>query len=195
MYSASRRRGGAVLLVASLLLVIATFCEAPLLDHADDRSGLFWWFVVAFILSAVGYLVAALLLALGRAAIAARSAAARTGLIAFGVLWLVAQVLYLFGTYLTPSDGLLLTSTILSLLMLVGGLVAAIVIGVRALLGGVARWSLLVGVLVSGVTGAIAAGSDSAVLVTVLHAISAAVLALVGLAYLLGRARSDADVR
>ncbi len=193
MNSSSRIRGGAALLIASLLLVVATVCEAPLLDDSHPGGPLFWVFVVTFVLASIGYLVAVLLLVAGPGARTAAWVAARIGLIAFGVLWLVAQVLYLFGAYFTPSDGLLLVSTILSLLMIVGGLVAGIAIGARAIVRGAGRWSLLIGVLISGITGGIVGTSTSSVLATVLHLISSVALALVGVTYLLARSGTEAD--
>lgn len=193
MNSRSRTGGGATLLAASVLLVIATLCEVPFLGGSHPDGALFWLFLVTFDLASIGYLVAALLLTVGAGA-AISGAAARAGLIAFGVLWAAAQTLYLFGSYLTPSSGLLLVSTILSILMVLGGLLAGIAIGARAALRGAARWSLLVGILVSGITGGIAGTSGDAVVITVLHLISAVGLAVVGLTYVLGRAGKGADV-
>ena len=186
-------RGGTALLAASVLLVIATIGEIPLLGHSHPGGAAFWIFLVTFELSSVGYLVAALLLGVGAGAIAARSTLARVGLIAFGVFWLVAQTIYLFGSYLTPSDGLLLASTLLSILMLIGGLIAGITIGARALVRGAGRWILLIVVVISGVTGAIAGGSTAIGLVTALHLVSAVGLAIAGLVYLLARPGRDAN--
>jgi len=190
MNAASRTRGGTTLLVASLLLLVATLVEGPLIGASALDPALFTVFLVAFSLSLVGYLVAGLLLAAGTS-----HAAARVGLILFGVLWLVAQGLFLFGAYFTPSDALLLTSTVLSVVQLLGGLVAAIVIGARGLILGVGRWSLLVGILVSAVTGGIASSAPSAVLLTVMHSISAIGLALVGVTYLVSRSGNGTAAR
>lgn len=172
-----------MLLTASLLLVIATICEAPLLASPRTSGGLFWLFTITFILSTVGFLIAALILSIGRQAMVAGSAAAAATLAGFGILWLLGQAVYLFGQYFTPSSGLLLVSTILMLLALISGLIAAIIIGVRRFASGAARWSLLIGLLVSGITGA----SSSPALITVMHLISAVAVALVGLSYLIDR--------
>jgi hypothetical protein len=190
VHSRSRIRGGATLLIAALLLVVATVCEAPILGDADSRGGLFWIFAIAFGLSLIGFLIASLVLGIGSDAVAAR-----IGFIAFGVLWFVAQGLYVIGTYLAPSDGLLATSTILSVLMLVGGLVAAISVGAQGLLHGAARWSLLVAVIVSGVTGGIGGATDSSGVITVLHLLSAVGLAVVGVTYLLPQAGEGRGAR
>ncbi len=189
MTAPSRPTGGSVFFIASVLLIVATLLELPLLGHPSDRGALFWLFTVSFALAAIGYLLGSLQLAFGARPVTGPSELAKAGLTVFGVFWLVAQALYLVGAYLAPADTLLLVSTILSLVMILGGLVAGIVIAARGTVTGIARWSLLIGVIVSGVTGAIA-GGGSAGLVTALHLVSAVVLALVGFSFLLSAPRA-----
>lgn len=193
MTTTSRPTGGSIFFIASVLLIVATALELPLLGDPTDHGGPFWPFVLCFGLAAIGYLIGSLLLAFGTRPVTGSSPLAKVGLAVFGVFWLIAQTLYLVATYFARSEALRTVSTILSLVMILGGLAAGVVIAVRGTVTGIARWSLLVGVIVSGVTGAIAAGG-SAGLVTTLHLISAIVLALVGCSYLLSSRAAQTSV-
>ncbi len=55
---------------------------------------------------------------------------------------------------------------------------------------GIARWSLLVGIVVALVCGIVASATDSIGVVTIAYSISAAAQFLVGLSYLLWRPRT-----
>lgn len=187
-----QRHGGAVLLISSLLLIVATFVEQPLLGHPTTDGGLFWTYLVTFGLASIGYAIAGALLA-ERGSIAGSSVLGRLGLLGFGIFWLVSQVLYLIGTYLTPSDAVLAVSLVFAILMIIALLVGSIVVLVKKIATPLARWTLLVAAILSAVTGGAAGALSSPIAITVLHLISAAGLAAAGLTYLIDRtARSAA---
>lgn len=180
------RRGGAALLIAAALLIIATLAELGPLDHPATHDGAFWTFLVLFWLSTVAFAAAGALLA--ASGITAGSTLGRAGFVGFGALWLVGEgVFYPVGQYLAPSQGVLLVSTALTVLALVGLLLAGIDVARRGVAHGAARWGLIAAVVLSAVTGAVAGGTGNATTITVLHLISAIGLALVGLSYLMTR--------
>jgi hypothetical protein len=191
MTTRSRAAGASLLLAAAVLLIVATFCETPFLLRASAPEGaLFWSYVVLFVLAAVDFAAAGLVISVGRGAPLAGSPLAAVGFAGYGLLWLVAQSLYLLGAYLAPNPAILTVSTVLSVVMLLFGLVAAIAIAARRILPGFARWSFLGSVVLSAVTGVIAGASDSAAVGTSLHLVSAAGLAVVAISYLGARERT-----
>ncbi len=191
--TASIRRGGVTLLIAAVLLIVATIAELGLLGHPADRSGIFVLYLITFLLSLIGFVIAGVQLALG--GLAAASVAGRTGLLGFGILWLVAQALYVLGYYVTPSDALLTVSLVFNLLWLLSGLLAAIVVARVAAVHGASRWVLLVAIIISGITGIIAGGVADPTAITVLHLISAIALGVTGLVYALaGRGATAAAI-
>ncbi len=187
-----RVAGGAPLLLAAVLLLVATLIEAAVLPHPDRHDGLFWTFAALFALSSILFLVAAVPLAFGtdgEDGVVGSSATGRTALLAFAVFWILAQGLYLVGTYLAPASGWLAASTVLSILMLACAAVAAVVVVMRHVVSGAARWSMLGAVVVSAVTGGVASGTDDVTIVTVMHCLSAAGFAAVAISYLTARPR------
>ncbi len=185
-----RTAGGGTLLVAAALLLVATLLEAGTLGDPSARTPLFWLFVAVFAVCSVLFLVATILLAFGRRrddGIVGDSVLGKVSLLAFGALWLVSQAAYLIGTYFAASDALLATSTVLSLVMIVGAAIGGIVIAVRGIATGPARWSLLLAVVISVVTSTIAGGTSAVGLITAMHVISSLGLMYVGLTYLRAR--------
>ncbi|UFS60807.1 hypothetical protein [Subtercola endophyticus] len=175
------RRGGFALLAASLLLILATAAEAPLLTDPADRGAAFWLYLASFALAAVGYVAAGVLLA--RGGLIGTSVLGRVGLIGFGVLWFVGQVLYVVGTYVSASDAMVAVSTVVVLVGMIGALLGGIEAIRAGVMCGFARWSLLCAVIVSIVAGGIAGASTDVVVTTVLHIVSAASLALAGVSF------------
>ncbi len=186
----SRTAGAGAFAAAAVLLLVATLLELGTLPHPSDHGGLFWLFFVVFAVSILLFAYAVFPLALGSKGgngIVGPSALGTIGLIAFGIFWLVSQVFYLISTYFSPNSALDTVSTVFIGLAFIGGIIAAIVIIRAGVEKGIARWSLLVAVIVSLVTGAISAAVGDLVLTTVMEIVSTLAQLLVGVSYLPSR--------
>jgi hypothetical protein len=189
--SRTRTLGGETILAASILLLAATLVEMATLPSPSDHTAVFWIYFVLFAISSVLFALATYLLAFGPTGGSGIVGASRLGkfaLLAFGVFWLIGQAFYLVGTYFVAgphSSAYLTTSTVLTLVALIGALVGAIVIARVRIANGAARWSLIAAVVLSAITGAVAGGSTSVPLITVMHVISSLGLIFAGVTYVL----------
>jgi len=186
-----QRYGGGGILIAAILLLVATILEYVYWTADGDQTGTFVVFVIAFSLSLLLYLASMFPLAFGGHGddgIVGRSIAGKAGSIAFGVLFLAGQALYLLANYFTDAASDFaaanVASIVLAVLQYVAALVASIVIVRAGVARGLARWSLLVATIVGLVFGIIVQTGTSLELTTILYCISTVVQALVGVSYL-----------
>jgi len=185
-----QRYGGGGILVAALLLLVATILEYVYWTGGEP-SGVLVVFVIAFSLSLLLYLAAMFPLALGRRGddgIVGRSVLGKAGTIAFGVLFLAGQTVYLLAGYFTdPASDFAAAnaaSTVLAVLQYLAAIVASIVIARAGIARGLARWSLLIATVYGVVAGIVVQTGASLELTTILYGISTVVQALVGVSYL-----------
>ncbi len=187
--------GGGTFLAAAALLAVATLFEYPLLNDPSSRTVIFWIFVVLFAGSAILFLIASSALAFGSTGsngIIGRSVLGKVGLLGFGVFWLLAQGIYLLWAYfLTAPDSSAFETltTVLTILMFASATLAGVMVAVKHIATGIARWSILIGLVISAIASTAARSTSSAELLTVLYVVSALVLAFVGVTYLRARVR------
>jgi hypothetical protein len=190
--------GGGGLVASFGLLLVATLLEYGLLAAPTEWTPLTGVFLALFAVSLLLALLAVVALALGSTGsdgIVGRSTLGRVALIAYGVLWLAMETLYLVAVYVVGDADLLAVTGVLGVLMSVSSIIAAVVIAVKGVAVGVGRWSMIAAIVVSAVTGGAATGTGDALTITVLHGISALGMLLVGVSYLVDRGARRGAIR
>lgn len=180
--------GGGAFLVGALALLAATIVEYVVWQTTTLATGVFVVFSVLFFANVVLYLIAMFTLGFADGGIAGRSAIGRTGLVLFGIGWAVNQVIYWTG-YLQPvlAPALGVLSTIALVVTYLGAIAAAVFIALGRVVRGLARWALLIGLVIGAVCAAISYTTSDQVLITVVLSVSCAAQAFVGLSYLRAR--------
>ncbi|MFT4212386.1 MAG: hypothetical protein QM626_11005 [Microbacterium sp.] len=177
--------GGGALLAGALVLLAATITEYFVWQTTTLGTGVFVVFSALFLVSIVLYVVAMLALAFAGGGIVGSSVIGKVALVAFAIGWAGQQLLYwtsyFFDQYPATLDVLSLFFVVLTYL---GAIIAGIVIAIGRVVTGIARWALLVGLVLAGICGTIANASTDATVVTVLLSISCVIQAAIGASYL-----------
>ncbi|PJJ63434.1 hypothetical protein [Compostimonas suwonensis] len=182
--------GGGSLLTGALVLLVATILEY-FVWHTDTlATGVFVLFSILFLANIVLYLVAMVALGFADGGIAGPSIIGRTGLVLFGVGWAVQQIIYWSGYFTGSLPTAVTTLSIIALIVTyLGAIAAAVVIALGGVVGGLARWALIIGFAIAGICAGIANSQSDQVLTTVLLSLSCVAQAFVGLSYLRSRRR------
>lgn len=182
-----RTYGGGGLLLGGSVLLFATIIEWIASADPAAGDGMLLAYGVAFV-AALAVLAASVLpLALGstgRNGVVGASMLGRVALIAYGWLFLAAQVALLFATYADGGGAAAVLSLALTGAQTIAAVVAVVVIARARVATGVARWSFAASVAAGIVAGAVANAAPSLEIVMIGFCVSATSIALVGLTYL-----------
>jgi hypothetical protein len=185
-----RTYGGGGLLLGGAVLLFATVVEWIAYAGGAGDIGALLTYGIAFVAALAVLAVSTLPLALGstgRDGVVGASVLGRIALVAYGWLFLAAQIALLFATFAEGGDVASTASLAITVAQTVAAIVAVVVIVRARIATGVARWSFAVSVAVGIVAGALANATPALDAVMVGFCLSAISIALVGLTYLVGR--------